>query len=110
MGGNSFISATSDSKCAIFFSPRLFLNDNLNVDDPYVVVPIGTTFDPNTIYYTHSNIYLFERYSYTDSSVPATFDVYNSYATCSENLKQLVENDWASKVESQTIYTKKTTG
>ena len=84
----------------------LFLSNALNIDDPYQVVPAGSVFDSHVIYYTHSNIYLFERYSYEDPNTHASIDVYESYDTCGSALRQAIEDDWAQKVVNQEIYIK----
>ena len=84
----------------------LFLSNALNIDDPYQVVPAGSIFDSHIIYYTHSNIYLFERYSYEDPNTHASIDVYESYDTCGSALRQAIEDDWAQKVANQEIYIK----
>lgn len=103
-------------------------NEMLFIDDPYVIVPpeagvitfldaqelhVDTCYyDPNTIYYVHSNEYLFTRYNFTYDNI--TVDPYISIRPAHmENGEQVaahpqydnMRKDWAAKVRAGEIYT-----
>ena len=82
----------------------LYLNTPLNINDNYILVTDSSQgMDPTKIYYTHTNDYLFERYSYKfGNNTP--IDVHNNYNILSQEQKEEILADWSNKVASQQIY------
>ena len=89
----------------------LYGGTDLNIDDPYKVVQVGATYNPETIYYTHSSEYLFKRYEYTyrvnnnGTQVDVTVDAYSSITPQHDEYDNM-RADWANKVANDEIYTK----
>ena len=104
----------------------------LNIDDPYEIVPADAgiiteqngvitscQYDPATIYYVHSDDYFFKRYDYTymvnDEEV--TVDVYKTIKpqdldaepprTTQHPEYDNMRRDWANKVRNYEIYIRK---
>ena len=82
----------------------LYISTNLNIDDPYKVVPLDAHYDSHIIYYVHSNEFLFKRYdfTYTENNQEITADVYNGIPAAHQS--EMLE-DWAEKVANREIYT-----
>lgn len=91
----------------------LYLQQNLNIDDPYKVVTVDTStattdeerkaiiktaYNSDTVYYVHSNEYLFERYTFNGYDANKMSPTHSNYAAMLE--------DWATNVLNNEIYTK----
>lgn len=87
----------------------LYLNTPLNINDNYtLVIDNSQGMDSTKIYYTHTNDYLFERYSYKfGNNTP--IDVYNNYNNLSQEQKEEILADWSNKVANQQMYVENVT-
>ena len=86
----------------------LYLNTPLNINDNYTLVTDNSGgMDPTKIYYTHTNDYLFERYSYQFGN-DTPVDVYNNYNNLSTAQKEQILTDWSNRVTAQQIYIENT--